>query len=231
MIAITFALPAESSDLVRRLRNKARSKDTSAVSGRLGEQAVHILHTGVGEAMARTRLNEYLENNSPSFLISSGFAGATQDDYRLGDLILARNFSDPTLLLKAESILREQNVRSGVGWTATEIINSPEEREQIWNQHQAVAIDMESNAIVEVCATHNLPMLSLRAVSDTPRDPLRIPGNVLFDVSRQRTPILRLVAYLGAHPSAVPKLIRFSGQIARVRRGLTDAIVKVIEAI
>jgi adenosylhomocysteine nucleosidase len=200
------------------------------VSGRLAAQEVHIVHTGVGETVARARLNEYLQNNSPSFLISSGFAGATQEDYQLGDLILARNFSDPGVLTRAERILQEQNVRTVVGWTAAKIMNSAAEREQIWNQYQAIAVDMESRAIAEICAAHGLPMLSLRVLSDTPRDPLRIPSDILFDVQRQRTPMLRLLGYLAGHPSCIPKLIRFSGQIARIRRSLTEALLKVVES-
>lgn len=232
MIAITFALPAESSDLVRRLTNKTGIKGAqgSAVSGRLGAREVHIVHTGVGETLARARLNEYLQNNSPSSLISSGFAGATQENYQLGDLILARNFSNPGVLARAETILQEQNVRTVIGWTAAKIMNSPEEREQIWNQSQAVAVDMESSALAEVCAAHRLPMLSLRVLSDTPRDPLRVPGDILFDVQRQRTPRLRLLGYLAGHPSCIAELIRFSGQISSIRRSLTDALIKVVES-
>lgn len=230
MITITFALPAESSELVRRLTHKAAIEGAaSVVSGSVAAQEVHIVHTGVGETVARARLSDYLQNHSPSFLISSGFAGATREDYGLGDLVLARNFSDSRLLKRAETILREQNVRSVIGWTATKILNSPAEREQIWNQHNAVTVDMESKAISEVCAKHGLPMLSLRALSDTPRDPLRIPGDILFDVQRQRTPMLRLFGYLARHPASIPQLIAFGGQIARIRRGLTNAIMKVIE--
>ena len=163
MITITFALPAESSDLVRRLTDKAAVEGAKyGVSGNLAGQKVHIVHTGVGETVAHARLSDYLQNHSPSFLISSGFAGATREDYGLGDLILARNFSDATLLQRAETILRGRNVRSVVGWTVAKILNSAAEREQIWNEHNAATVDMESRAIAQVCAGRSLPMLSLR---------------------------------------------------------------------
>jgi nucleoside phosphorylase len=232
MIAVTFALPAESSGLVRRLAHKsAISGMSSGVSGMLAAQEVHIIHTGVGEPVARVRLSDYMQSHSPSYLISSGFAGGTREEYAVGDFILARNFSDATLLGTAAKVLCNQNVRSAVSWTVASILNSPQEREQIWNEHNAIAVDMESKAIAEVCASRGVRMLSLRVLSDTSCDPLRIPGNILFDVQRQRTPMLRLFGYLARHPASVAELIRFSGQIARVRRGLTDAIVKVIEAI
>ena len=230
MIAITFALPAESSGVVSRLTEKSQLKaaDLRSVSGRLGQQQVHIVHTGVGETVARTRLNQYLENNSPSLLISSGFAGATRSNYQLGDLILAQNFSDPILLAKAQAVLRDAH--AVVGWTANKIVNSPEEREQIWNQHQAVVVDMETKVVADICVQRRVPMLSLRVLSDTPRDPIRLPSDVLFDVHRQRTPMLRLFGYLVTHPSSIPELVRFSGQITHIRRRLTDAIVQLVQA-
>ena len=232
MIAITFALPAESSEIVRRLTHKSASKsgNVSTLSGRLGMHEVHIVHTGVGEIMARSRLNHYLQDKTPSILISSGFAGATHDDYQLGDLIVARNFSDPKLVASAENILREENVRTVVGWTAKSVVDSSKEREQVWTRHEAAAIDMESAPIAEICGRHGVPMLSLRVLSDTPRHPLPLPPEILFDVERQRTPALPLLGYVAAHPSSIPKLIRFGQEVARIRRRLTNALIKVVES-
>ena len=47
MIGITFALPNESSDLRRQLRDIQR--DDNLVFGRIDNQPVAILHTGVGD--------------------------------------------------------------------------------------------------------------------------------------------------------------------------------------
>src|SRR5690348_16553610 len=103
MIAVTFALPAESSEFLRRLRNKSRAdrNDISVTRGRIDHRDVKVLHTGVGENACRERLSKFLEHQQSDALISSGFAGALDDRLVVGDLLVAKNFS--TLDLSAVS--------------------------------------------------------------------------------------------------------------------------------
>ena len=95
MIAVTFALPAESSRFVRRLSNKSRSarNGIQTVRGKISNREVAVLHTGVGEKACRRRLEKFLQDQQFDCLISAGFAGALNDELRVGDLLLARNFS------------------------------------------------------------------------------------------------------------------------------------------
>jgi adenosylhomocysteine nucleosidase len=232
MIAVTFALPAESSGLQRRLQERkiVRQAGQKIMAGRIGGRAVQILHTGVGKEMAQARLSQYLNTALPALLISSGFAGATRSHYRVNDLLLAENFCDPGLLAIARRVLREQNVHTAKMLTVAKMIDSPAERQEVWEQHEAVAIDMETEAIATVCARRGLRMLSLRVLSDTPRYPFPLPPEVLFDIERQRTPALRLIKYLIAHPAAVPRLLRFVQQIGQARRSLTGALVTVLRS-
>ena len=94
-IAVTFALPAESSQLLRRLRNKTRAdrNGISIVRGTIGDRSIEVMHTGVGENICRERIAKFLENQQFDFLISAGFAGALTNDLRVGDLLMAKNFS------------------------------------------------------------------------------------------------------------------------------------------
>jgi adenosylhomocysteine nucleosidase len=232
MIAVTFALPAESSELRRRLREKKaiRQGGQEVTSGRLGGHEVRIIHTGVGAKTARARLIQCLDTAAPALLISSGFAGASRSNYRVCDLLLAANFSDPGLLTTARRVLREQHVHTGKMMSVTKMIDSFEEREEVWRRHEAVAIDMETEAIAAVCATRNLRMLSLRVLTDTPLHPFPLPAEVLFDIERQKTPSFRLIKYLAMHPMAIPRLLRFGGQIGQARRRLTDALVTVLRS-
>ncbi|MGZ5003770.1 MAG: 5'-methylthioadenosine/S-adenosylhomocysteine nucleosidase family protein, partial [Chthoniobacterales bacterium] len=82
MIVITFALPNESSGFVRLIAN-----------GRLHGHEVRVLHTGVGERAARACMAKLFQKNSPRLLISSGFAGGLTNEVKVGDLLLAENFS------------------------------------------------------------------------------------------------------------------------------------------
>ena len=229
MIGITFALPSESSDLVRQLEQRQRRENL--VLGKIDNHAVAIVHTGVGAKFCNERLEILLHTARPKFVISAGFAGAVADELRVGDLIVAENFSDPGLLVNAERILSNRQPRRIKLFTSTSILDSISERNEIARSSGAAAVDMETGAIVAVCNAHRVPLLSLRAISDTPRNPFPAPPSVLFDIQGQRTNYARLFSYLLRDPAAVPRLFRFAREIARVRTTLTDAIVALVKEI
>ena len=226
MIGITFALPTESSDLVRQLR-QPKSVDHLLI-GKIGNREVAIVHTGVGARNCNERLEILLHKARPEFVITAGLAGALSGQLHVGELILAENFSDPQLLAKARKILGEPSPRPLKLFTSTSIVDSAAERNEIARKSGAAAIDMETGAIVAICNAHEMPLLSLRAISDTPGDPLPAPPEVLFDIERQRTNYGRLFSYILREPAAALRLLRFGQLIARVRANLTEALVELI---
>src|SRR5713226_4865116 len=152
MIGITFALPSESSELVRRLQG--RHRHDNLLSGKIDNRDVTILHTGVGAKNCNARLEILLHKTRPQLIISSGFAGAVTDQLQVGDLILAENFSDSQLLATAARILRDRQPRTVKLFTSTSIIDSAAERNEIARASGALAVDMETGAIANVCQAH-----------------------------------------------------------------------------
>jgi len=229
MIGITFALSSESSDFVQRLQ-QAENVD-GLLFGKIDDREVTIVHTGVGSAHCNERLEILLHKARPQFVITAGFAGAVSQGLQVGDLILAENFSDPTLLGLAAEILRGAKVRTEKLFTATSVIDSISERNAIARDSGAAAVDMETGAIVAICKAHAMPLISLRAITDSPTDPFPAPPQILFDLERQRTNYGRLFGYLLRHPGSIPKLTRFSKQIVQVRATLTDALVALVRSL
>ena len=229
MIGITFALPWESSYLVRQLRY---AEDVgNLLIGKIDKREVAIVHTGVGSKNCNARLEILLHKARPDFVITSGFAGAVSEDLHVGDLILAENFSNPTLLGLAREILRERHARAVRLFTSPSVIDSISERDRIARGSGGAAVDMETGAIVAICAAHDMPLLSLRAISDTPKEPFPAPPDVLFDIEHQQTRYGRLFGYLLRHPAAIPRLLRFSREIKQVRAKLADAIVALVDGL
>lgn len=212
MIAVTFALPNESADFVKRLR----ARDCPY------RDEVRVLYTGVGQTVARPRLENLLRKEKPRFLISSGFAGATNDGLKVGDLLLAENFSDPALMQGLEAVTRGRLV------TSMRVIDSTVEREQMAREQNAVAIDMETESIAEICAKHSVPMISLRAISDTPKEQFGIQMRFLFDLERQRTPVGRLLFHLVRHPNSLGQLRKLIRQVAIARRALAEGLDRIL---
>lgn len=202
MIAVIFALPNESCDLRRKIDNRN----------------VTIFHTGVSRTRCEHVIGDFLNAARPRIVISSGFAGGLTESLNVGDLIVAENFSDPTLA-------------SPVNATRVKLFTSPgvvENREEIARKTGADAVDMETEVIAQACAARSIPMLSLRVISDTAREPFPAPMSILFDLARQRPNYARLFFYLLRNPARIAALIRFSRQIKRARKRLTNAIVDLL---
>ena len=226
MIAITFALPAESSGILGQLGSKQSVvvESSKIVYGQLRGRDVAILHTGVGRKQCEKRIGVFLESVRPELVISSGFAGSLTEQLSVGDVIVAENFSDASVV----SQIMEGRIRPVKLHTADAMVDSAEERTRIARQHGAAAIDMETDVIAKACAAHRIRMLSLRVISDSPAAPFPAPPQVLFDLTRQKTNFAKLIVYVLMHPPAAGRLARFAQQITRARAALTGAILNVI---
>jgi nucleoside phosphorylase len=226
-IAVTFALPAESSEFLRRLGNRSRANRNGIriVRGTIGHRSIEVIHTGVGENICRKRIGKFLENQQFDFLISAGFAGALNHELQVNDLLVAKNFS--TVDLKHAS-LSNVSIYAANMLTVPELIDSGEERERIAHQSGACAVDMETEFIARACAAHGIPLLSLRVITDTPTQPFPAPPSVLFDMQRQRTHIGAMTKFFLVHPRRMPGLVQFARKIARAKRTLANALVEVL---
>src|SRR2546423_2944732 len=230
MIAITFALPAESSDFVRLLEKPSLNsrEGVENIRGRLHGKLIDVIHTGVGKMACRERMEVMLRRERFDYLISTGFAGALEKDLRVGHLLVADNYSTPKLLASPQLELADERTFLGRLATVPRMIESISQREMLNKRTGAAAVDMETETIAELCAAHDLPMLSVRAISDTAVEPFPAPAHVLFDLAKQKTDFLRLGSYLLTHPSAFKRLNAFRQRIGIARKVLTDALDKIL---
>jgi nucleoside phosphorylase len=229
MIAVTFALPAESSAFLRRLGTKSRRhrEGIRTIRGKIDDCAIEVLHTGVGEKTCRQQMASFLHDRQFNCLISAGFAGALNDKLHVGDLLLAENFS--TFQPKeTRSSSGSFSIHRGDLLSVPSIIDSSEERYKIAKTTGAAAIDMETEFIARACAEHAIPLLSLRVISDTPSEPFPGPSKILFDMERQRTDLTKLTMHFLKHPSAIPRLIAFAKKITQARETLANALVALL---
>jgi nucleoside phosphorylase len=230
MIAIAFALPAESSDFVRLLTKPIiyAREGVESIRGHIHDRPVAVFHTGVGEKSCRAHIENFLRQQQLKYLISAGFAGALDRELQIGNLLLSENFSSPKLLGSPHLDFADAGLFLGKLATVPGIIDSKSERDRWAAETGAVAVDMETEFIAAACATHQIPMLSLRAMSDTPSEPFPAPPNVLFDLEKQKTNFSRLALYLVTHPGALIRLNAFRQRVALARRSLTSALDKLL---
>lgn len=226
IIAITFALPAESSDFVRLLAKPATpvGAGDESIRGQIHGRSAAVFHTGVGEKSCRARIEKFLGQQQVRYLISAGFAGALDPGLRVGDLLLSENFSSPALLDAAHRDFPGGAPFVGKLATVPAVIDTKSERQRWAAESGAVAVDMETEVIAAACAARGIPMLSLRVISDTPAEPFPAPTAVLFDLEKQKTNFGRLALHLVTHPGAVTRLNAFRRRIGLARQSLTSAL-------
>ena len=230
MIAIAFALPAESSDFVRLLTKPViyAREGMESIRGQIHDRSVAVFHTGVGEKRCRTHIENFLRQQQFKYLISAGFAGALDEELRIGNLLLSENFSSPELLASPHLEFADAGLFVGKLATVPGVIDSKFERDRWAAESGAAAVDMETEFIAAACASHRVPILSLRVMSDTPSEPFPAPPEVLFDLEKQKTNFARLAFYLLTHPGALMRLNAFRQRVALARQSLTSALDKLL---
>ena len=79
--------------------------------------------------------------------------------------------------------------------TVDRIVRLPEEKRSLGEKHQALAVDMESYAVAEVCRSHRVRFLAVRIISDAVDEELAPEVQRLVT---QKTRTAKLGAAIGA---------------------------------
>lgn len=185
MIAIAFALEFESAFF--RARHDARLRVAIWLLGAMGQRAADLLE-------------ERMTQNKPQLLISAGFAGGLQPGIEAGDLVLGQNYSDPELLAQL-SLGPDWKIGDVV--TEDAIIERGTDKTRLGERTGALAGDLETAHFAKICAAHEVPMLSLRCISDVAGVDLPVPSGVLLNPETGRPEPLQLFRHLMANPGSV----------------------------
>lgn len=216
---IVIALPEEVATLT-----STRLKQGDCIS--LQENAL-LIYAGAGPKNA-TSAAKTLIGKGANRLISWGCAAAVAADLRSGDLMLptrvignGQSFSiDLDWLQQTRQLLKSNvNCIDGDLVSSDRIIASVEEKQSIHQQSAALALDMESAAIVEVAAHAGVPSLVIRAIADTAD--MSLPQAVVHSLnSNGQIELGKLSRYLVTHPGEIPALIRLGLHFAAAQKTL-----------
>jgi adenosylhomocysteine nucleosidase len=231
MIAVTFAVPQESKEFRHALRHAGGlgTEGPHFILGNLGPEEVLVAHTGIGPAAAEKTTAALLAYRRPRFLISTGFAGGLDPAPRVGDLIVAENFTDAQLRAKCRTLLAvEPGVFFGPLASRSGAAESELEKSALARQTGALAVDMETAAIAAECQRASVPLLAVRAISDTADQALPVPFSEWYDIAAQRPRPLALVSFLLRNPERIGPFARFLHGLAPARHTLTAFLLRFI---
>ena len=208
---------------------------------RLPERDCLLIESGMGIQCAANATRALLAMADPHFLVSFGVAGAVEDDLQIGDVVLARNtysldhgipgpfhrlasFSDTARQAVAQ-VLEPRAARLYSGTAITTRGSQIVSRQVQTIEHPI--LEMETVGIARIAEEEGRPLLSLRAISDCPREP--IPFNP--DTSTDEEGNLRLGSMI-LTVIGQPKIIFHSIRLLRnVRRAADNAATALIAAL
>ena len=129
-----------------------------------------LVEAGTGSERARRATQALIDAHSPKWIISAGFSGALHPDLKLGDIVLANSIVD----LAGDELRVDAKMAADPerGWhvgrllMADEIVRTVDRKNQYHEQTQALAVDLESLAVAQVCAQTNTRFLAIRTISD-----------------------------------------------------------------
>lgn len=181
---------------------------------RFGAIRIACVQCGMGAATARRATRALLDAHTPPWVISAGFSGALLPTMKVGDVVVGNSIVDTQQKELQLDMQMPANPDGGlyVGklLMAEEIVRTVAEKRSLAERTGAIAVDMESLAVAEVCRDAKTRFLAVRTISDDMSADL--PPEILTVVGS--TGSLRLGAAVGAiikRPGAVKEMWRLRG--------------------
>lgn len=156
-------------------------------SGRIGSHEIVALRSGIGKVNAAVATLTLIDHFHPSLVINTGVAGGTgpakildvviptaiayHDVWCGPDTIWGQAAGCPPRFdcPLSEETIEKLGAKTGLLASGDIFISRPQEVAHILELYpDAVACDMESAAIAQVCHMKNVPFICIRVISDTP---------------------------------------------------------------
>ncbi len=193
-VAIVAALEREVRPLVKHWR--ASEREQGGRRFRFFESGdVVLVCGGIGPAAARRAAEAVIAIFQPELVYSAGFAGALDDRWKIGDLVMpARvvNASDGSsvVLEGGEGVL-----------ISFDQIASPQQKGKLHESYGAQAVDMEAASVARAAEARGVEFRAVKAISDEVG--FEFPGTDRFVDSEGRFLEARFGLYRGAASLAV----------------------------
>lgn len=171
-VGIVAALNIEISPFLQRCltTKKYTGGEFTFRGGRYDEARVAIVESGPGFAPARRATQALIEAHTPPYVVSCGFSGALQPELQLGHIVMANAITDmhgqefPLTISVPEQL--PPGVHAGRLLVVDELVRTTEEKTALGQSHDALAVDMESLAVAQVCRELGVGFMAVRVISD-----------------------------------------------------------------
>lgn len=183
--------------------------------GGLNGRSVVVVESGVGIEAASRATELLISVHHPQWVISAGFAGGLQPQLKRHDIVLVDSVAERSgrrlaidVKLSPEAVAATPGLHVGRLLTVDQIVATSAEKQALGRKHDAVAVDMESWGVAEVCRREQTRFLSVRVISDPMDEELPADLNPLM---QQKSVAGKLGAVTGAlfrRPSSVKDMLK-----------------------
>jgi adenosylhomocysteine nucleosidase len=246
-VGFVFALGIESGgteDLLQNARH-TRAGGLKMIEGTLAGERVVIVQSGVGREAAARGAALLIAGHQPEWIVSTGLAGGLHADVARGDFLLANAIvgSDGARCVLGDNALavaigpdlrlasEPAQVHVGTLLTVDRPIRLADEKRALGEKHQALAVDMESLAVAEVCVREQTRLMSLRIISDAVGDELPAEIEKLLE---QKSAARRAGAAVSAilnRPGSLSELLKLKEQALVASDQLAKVLSRLVECL
>lgn len=205
---------------------------------------VEVVLTGAGPKPAATAISQAIQAvpDDIDFCISSGLAGALRPQYRIGQVLAAREVRSGSIepAERGDSVLSSEALLSFASecgatpaerfHTAGRVIGKAAEKKYLGET--ADAVEMESYVILGEARRRGVPAIAVRAISDSAEEDMPFDMTGIF-TEEGRISMPLVLAQMAKHPqsiSAVMKLGQSAKMAATELAGFLDRYVERLAA-
>jgi adenosylhomocysteine nucleosidase len=240
-ILVTFAVDAEFAPWRSRhafvpyeFDDSGRRREFDLFRANIGADEVTVLLTAMGCENAKKAMHT-IPFEIQDVCISAGLAGALEADLRERDIVVARS---------VEAIHQTQNMQSDTDLsgfaiacgarlvntflTSDAIIATASEKQML--RASGSVVEMESSQIFAAARERQLPVVAVRAISDSADEDLPVDFQRIAD-SRGHLKVGGLLKELALHPYRLPLLVQFGRQSRSAAVSLADFLDRYVPVI
>jgi len=219
-IVVVAALQREISPLVRDWRLVLH--ECEGRHFRFFEQdSTVVVCGGIGSEAARRAAQVAVALYQPQLLLSAGFAGALDQQVKVGQVFQPRTVIDASDGSRTE-------IASGEGTLVSfPSLASPAQKTSLAAAYGAQAVDMEAAAIARAARTHGIAFAALKAISDEAR--FEMPDLSPFVTQDGQLRTAALVASAVVRPWMWRALFQLGKNSAKASRALCDELQRYLQ--
>jgi len=237
-VGVVYALALEAAALEKRLTGvlSIRGKDFAVKQGGWKKNGVVVVTAGVGQKRVAQATELLIAGHRPRWIVSAGLAGGLRAGLKVGDIVMPDTLvseSGERLAIDFNFASNETTLPAGlhVGplLTIDRVATKAAEKESLGQQHQAIAVDMETLAVARVCHREKQRFLAVRVIFDPVEQELPADVERLVRKSTLARKIGATAGTILRRPSSVKDLWHFRETAIACSERLAKFLEGVIE--